>query len=277
MRADLHTHSRNSFDGYPQISEMCESAIEKGIEVLCVSEHWDAMATMPSGYSLNGAGGKAFFGEETYRVEFLSAKEKYGKKIKLLYGIELGQPSQNPEGSRALLVRQPFDTVNGSIHNLRNDRDLIDVLTGCQTYEAVDKTVREYLDLTRALVDFGGVNVLCHFDYPLRYIPDFPGYERTLLPYRDQIADILRAAACKGMALELNTAGLKKLTKAINPEPWIIRLYKDLGGQYVSIGSDAHRACDIGFGIDAAAGLAKRCGISRGAYFEGGQPRVFSL
>jgi len=232
---------------------------------------------MPAGYSWNGEGGRAFFGEETYRTEFFSAKEKYGKKLKLLYGIELGQPSQNPEGSRDLLSRQNFDTVNGSVHNSSDDADLIDLLSDCRNLSEVGGIIREYLGVCRALVDFGGINVLCHFDYPLRYIPDFDGFERTLFPYRDEIADILRTAIDKGMALELNTAGLKKLTRAVNPEPWIIKLFKDLGGACVAIGSDAHHALDIGFGIDQAAELAKSCGITLGAYFEDGSPRAFKL
>src|SRR5699024_1167265 len=106
-----------------------------------------------------------------------------------------------------------------------------------------------------ALTDTAGFDVLGHIIYPLRYLP--PQYELDLKPWWDQLAHILQKVIRSGRGIELNT------TQGDTVEQWtdLLRLYHDLGGEILTLGSDAHRPACMGAAIPRAGALAKEAGF----------------
>lgn len=265
MLCDLHTHSKYSFDGVEEVFDMCEAACRAGVGVLAITDHTEVLqkTQMDEGERVRLA---------EHRSAIIEAREQYAGRLKLLYACELGQPQFNPAWAEKMKV-YPFDMVIGSIHFHQGDVDLYDVI---YTPENYDEKVREYFRDTKEMIKFGGFHTLGHLDYILRRLegcmPNGPSY----LAYRDDVEEILTMLVERGLGLEVNTANLRKwLSQLI--EPWILRLYHDLGGKYVTIGSDAHAKEDIGAGADAARKLIYEAGFTHITYFEKGEPVAVPL
>lgn len=273
MIFDLHTHTTSSNDGHNTPEEMCEAAIAAGIEVLAFTEHWDAFEKYNAGM-LDDDGGYVPFREDDLRRHFFAAREKYAGKIKLLYGIELGEPNVKKNDAYELLLRQNFDMVLGSVHNIDGDTDIIPL---DYTRTPVSEMMGQYLARVYETTKLGLADTVSHLDYPLRYIPMAEGEKRTMMPYKEQAHEILREAAAKGIALEINGAGLVKATKCVGPERWIIEDYLSLGGEYITYGSDAHFTHRLLNGYAQSMALAMEAGVKYGVYFEGRRPHPFKL
>lgn len=269
MLIDLHSHSTASPDGHDSVYALAEKAVEMGIDVLAVTEHCDAMATMPfpSFWGLDWV--VSTYDEKKRRDDFFKAKEAFNGKIKLLYGIELGEPNLNPGPCFKLLERQNFDVVLGSVHVLDGD---VDPCHLDYTRVSPIETINRYYDVEYGMARLGCFDVLAHIDYPVRYIPCVNGFEGSLMPFREKIREILKLCAARGAALEINGAGLRKKQKRITLESFIIRDFLELGGELFTFGSDAHAASQLLVGRNEALALAKNCGAKYLAYFEGRKP-----
>src|SRR5439155_19176616 len=100
--------------------------------------------------------------------------------LRILSGVELGEPHWFPDRTAAVLAAGPLDRVLGSVHCLRRDGEPVDMSQGLLTAERAPGLVREYLVETLALVESGQpFEVLAHLDYPKRYWP------HAELPYRE--------------------------------------------------------------------------------------------
>lgn len=271
MICDTHTHSMYSFDGVETVAEMCETAISRGVKVLAITDHTEILtAKMPDDAERRRL--------RDHAAAVKEAKAHYAGKLKLLYACELGQPQFNPDWAREMAA-YPFDMVIGSIHFGRGgvfgegDVDLYDVT---YTPENRDACVRQYFSDTKAMIRQGGFHTLGHLDYILRRMEGCfdgkPGYTF----YRDEVDEILSMLIERGIALEVNTAGLRKWLAALI-ERWILERYRALGGKYVTVGSDAHVKEDIGAGFAEAARLIRSAGFSEIVYFENGQPVAVPL
>lgn len=269
MLIDLHSHSTASPDGFDSVYTLAERAVSMGIDVLAVTEHCDAMSRMPFpnfwGLDLT----VATYDEEKRREDFFRAKESFKGKIKLLYGIELGEPNLNPEPCLELLHRQSFDVVLGSVHVLDGD---VDPCYLDYTKESPVDAINRYYDMAYGMAKLGCFDVLGHIDYPVRYIPCINGFDGSLMRFREKIREILKLCAQRGAALEINGAGVRKKQKRITLESFIIRDFLELGGELFTFGSDAHAASQLLVGISEAVALAESCGAKYFAYFEGRKP-----
>ena len=117
---DVHTHSNNSFDAESSVEEMCNSAVNKGFYAIAITDHCEA-PFMKFGYNEE-------FGDfnEKIPMSYLQTKKaqaKYRQKIKVLCGIELGEPMHDPECTEKALSFGNFDFVLASLHNLKNMED----------------------------------------------------------------------------------------------------------------------------------------------------------
>ena len=162
-------------------------------------------------------------------------------------------PHLNPAAAAAICARPEADFILGSVHNLSPERggtDLffLDFSTVQACYDALD----DYLASLALLAATDFYDVLAHLIYPLRYMQA----PVTLNRYQDAIRAILRTAVEKGRGMEVNTCRGRTL------EEWrpILALYRDCGGEIVTVGSDAHTPADVGKGVRAACALLRECG-----------------
>ena len=235
---DFHMHSRVSFDGHDTGEAMAKAALTAGLREICFTDHLD--------YDPLGKMEVMAFDTDAYNAEY-DALEVPGLTIRR--GMEFGMTADNVAQFREDLKRRSFDFVLGSIHFV----DDLDVYF--QEFWA-DKTVfdaeRRYLEATLECVrihdDF---DVLAH----LTYIAKSPSHSTPRpVPFdahRELIDEILRVVAGKGKGLELNTSGMDRCGGFL-PTADYFRRFKELGGEIVTIGSDAHTVQRVGqYAFDA--------------------------
>mgnify|MGYP002516106401 FL=1 len=131
-----------------------------------------------------------------------------------------------------------------------------------------EKLLYEYFNAIIEMLNWGNFDVLTHLTYPLRYFYSKSNLDIDLDKFKDQIDEILTLAAKKGKALEINTAALRQPLNKLSPEVDIIKRFKELGGKYVSVGSDAHYAEHLSADIDMAYSAALEAGFDSITFFQ---------
>ncbi|MGN0640440.1 MAG: histidinol-phosphatase HisJ family protein [Oscillospiraceae bacterium] len=260
--SDFHTHSTFSTDGTDKLVEMANSAVEKGLKTICFTEHND----------FDYPGGEFLLDTEAYRNELLRVREQLSGKIEVLFGVELGLMKHLGERLREYLDGRGFDFVIGSSH-------LID---GKDPYfpeyfaELGQKNgvLRYFESIVENIGAFSDFDVHGHLDYAVRYSP-----EKSYNPvdYREIIDEILRKIVSLGKGIEINTAGLRKGLSHANPHPFILKRYRELGGEIITVGSDAHNTADIAADFDLAESFLKDAGFEFYTVFRQRKPHFVKL
>ena len=239
---DYHMHSRVSFDGHDTGEAMAKAALDAGLKEICFTDHLD--------YDPLGRMGKLDFDTDAYNAEY-DHLEITGLKIRR--GMEFGMDIHNVTRFKEDLQRRHFDFVLGSIHFV----DDLDVYfqpfwEGKTVFEAERRCLEATLDCVKLHDDF---DVLAH----LTYISKTHSHPVPRpLPYgehREIVDEIFRVLAQKGKGLELNTSGMDRCGGFL-PTADFFRRFKELGGEIVTIGSDAHTVSRVGqYTFDACAVL----------------------
>jgi histidinol-phosphatase (PHP family) len=255
---DLHVHSQYSFDGHDSIADICDRALELGLSGIAVTDHVDQVATprllpefTPKKLALTAKKSSAAVTE---------AKRVYAGQLNVLRGVELGQALHNQALSEFLLSTYDYDFVLGSIHNLRATEDFY--FMKYNSAEQAHKLLHEYFDELYALVEWGQFDSLAHLTYPLRYMVGRDKINVALSLFSAQTDAILSLLAKRGKALEINCSGLRQEIGDTLPGEDVVRRFRDLGGEHITLGSDAHRTSDLAFGLAQGMELANRCGFS---------------
>lgn len=268
--SDFHLHSYFSGDCTIPMEEMTDAAIRRGLHSMCFTEHNDfdfpKTADMPENPFLLNV--------DSYLYELTMLRQKYDGRIKMLFGIEIGLQPCCQEKNALLAGSWDFDFIIGSSH-LCNGADPYypAFFEGKDPKECCLSYFRETLDNIRSFSDF---DVYGHLDYIARYLPENAAPYKSM-DYKNILEEILKALIAKGKGIECNTSGLRKSLGAVNPAPEIIRLYKELGGEIITVGSDAHAPSDIAAGFDAAAQILTDCGFSYYATFEKRRPAFHKI
>ena len=265
---DLHTHSILSPDGHAPLAEMAGAAVKAGLSALCVTDHCDL---------LTGDGKRALTYDWTPGLaQFSETAPQFADKLTLCLGLELGEAYVSPSHARAILTaaRDKLDFVIGSIHNDREENGggeyyYMKFSTPDLCYAALDGYFTSMEELA-ALPDC--YDVLGHIIYPLRYM-ERDGQDISLARFRDRLAGILRTVIDSGKGIEVNT----NRGKTIAPWREILTLYRDLGGEIVTVGTDAHVPEHAGLGVTEACSLLRTCGFDRIAVYNRRTPEFYLI
>jgi histidinol-phosphatase (PHP family) len=230
MLFDCHLHSTISPDAQSPILEMCRSAVRKGVSTVCFTEHFD----------LNPSDSKhGYYRHDAYLAEIGRARKIMKGRVEILLGIEFSEPHHYPKEFERMMKKR-FDFVLGSMHSIGDTwAGAGDIL---RKYSA-EEIFRMHYAETLKMVQFGGFDALAHMDFPRRFIPDYREPAELIDP-------ILSTLIRSGISLELNSSPLRKGKGFSLPSRTILRRYKELGGKYVTLGSDAHRSDEIGSGFE---------------------------
>ena len=256
---DLHTHSIVSFDGHDSCTALCQSAIEKGAIGLAVTDHCDI-----DDPSLDTA---AFVDKQLNSI--VDAKLEIKGKIALLAGIELGQGIYRKEESEKLLDSFNYDVVLGSIHNLENMQDFYFLE---YDNDNVDDLLQRYFEAELQLAQWNYFDSLAHLTYPLRYICGKYHLEVDLSKYSEIIDAIFETLIYNKKALELNVSSLFNYHGDTMPSADLIKRFHDMGGKYVTVGTDAHTADKVSIGIDKGYEILQACGYEHFTIFVHREP-----
>lgn len=265
--ADYHIHSTCSPDGRQTMAQAAQAAVAAGLQELCFTDHVDTFYW--SDFSPRSQHDWA----EEWR-QFHQAQELWGDRITLRLGAELGDAQWSHERAEQLMDGQQLDFIIGSVHLAGDDfgrMDLYDVPQGTEAY--YHRFIDSYLREVFALVQWGKFHVLGHLTLPLRYINEHWGEHITFDTHREQVEELLNLMVAQGIGLECNT----NRGGAPLPGPDILKLYRRLGGELITLGSDAHRPEAVGCCIAQRQSLLQDCGFRWFATYTGGEPEFHSL
>ncbi len=256
---DYHVHTLFSGDCRASVESVTEAAKNRGLSGICFTDHMDL----------------DFPGEEDFVLDIPRYLSKTGA-IKEAYkhgeddflvcaGIELGLQTHLADKNSSIIRENDFDFVIASSHLI----DGIDPYDGGAYFEgrSEEEAYRRYFEsILENISVFDDFDVYGHLDYIVRYGPNkdkFYSYDR----YADVIDPVLIKLISMGKGIELNMGGLKRGMRFPNPCPEIIRRYKSLGGETLTLGSDAHESRDVGCFFDAGVDILRVCGFDRYCIF----------
>ena len=246
---DLHVHTEWSWDApRGDMAKSCERALEIGLPAIAFTEHADWALVHQGQHPVDIEG--YLDAIERCRVQFPG--------LRILTGVELGEPHWFPRETAAVLAAAPLDQVLGSIHSIRLDGGTIDASQFARR-ESLDfpAAVRAYFAEVLAMVETDlPFETLAHIDYPKRY------WRAGTAPYREQdyeepIRAVLKAAARTGRVLEVNTTRGDFLC----PDITVVRWWREVGGQAVQYGSDAHQPDKVASGFEIATQMVESAGF----------------
>lgn len=263
---DYHVHSSISPDSKCPMEDSCRAAVENGLTELVFTEHLEFYSPGHTGYPFDAAYLDRYF--ETLEA----CRRQFAGALSLPSGIEIGQPTVNPEHVHQLLDGRSFDYRIGSVHKIQ-DKDLAFWdLPHADTHALC----LEALQLTLDLAQSDWYDCLGHIDLIKRYGAR-QGIAISLEPYEDELAQICRTVIQKGKGIELNTSGLRQEAKETLPSLAILRLYRSLGGEIITMGSDSHRAADLAAGFETGRQLLLEAGFTHLCRFSQGKPQFLPL
>ncbi len=252
--ADYHLHSNFSGDSNTPMESMIEKAIALGLQVICFTEHQDIdfpeLPDVPSTkFDLN---------TDSYLYELLRLRKKYEGQIEIGFGVELGLQPHLTKELPIYARSHEFDFIIGSTHLCkRQDVYYPSYFEGRSDEEAYREYFEEvYLNIKK----FQNFDVCGHLDYVVRYgatkDKDYC-YEK----YADIFDKILTFLIEHEKGIEVNTGGLSRGMREQNPCVGILKRYRELGGELITIGSDAHTPDTIGYSFDKVNSLLKELGF----------------
>ena len=240
---DFHMHSTVSFDGHDAAADMVAAAQTAGLREICFTDHIDYMKD-PSDLSM-------VFDTEAYNAAY-DALEAPGLKIRR--GMEFGLCPDNAGQLKKDLGRRPFDFVLGSVHFVEGeDVYFAPYWEGRTVFEAERRYLEATLACVRAHDDF---DVLAHLTYISKARAHPAPRPVPFEDHREIVDEILRTLAQKGKGLEMNTSGVDRCGDFL-PYDAYFRRFRELGGQIVTVGSDAHTASRVGQYADRACAVLK--------------------
>lgn len=267
---DQHLHTAFSSDSKAAPELMIEKAISLGLKCICITDHMDLdFPENEDGYTFQ-------FDTQEYFKKMRLLKEQYQSKIDLHIGVELG--------------------IMPTIHDLledfmREEDDGFDfVIASTHLVDRIDPYYPEYFDthgyqrgiekyfesILEDLEVFHQFDVYGHLDYVVRYAKE-KDKNYNPIDFKEYIDAILKKIISLGKAIEVNTAGLKAGLSNPHPHPEILKRYLELGGEYITIGSDAHMPCHIGYEFKRVEELLRSIGFRYYACFEQRKPQMLKF
>ena len=264
---NFHFHDDRSSDGAAPLLEHCEAAVAADVREICVTNHAEVMGS-------DGA----------WRVDFDEMRERFlteGESIRdarrrfpdlgIRLGIELEYRPEWTDTFDRLTAEVPFDFVLGSVHivdgcNISGGPDRDRFFEGRTQDEAYGRYFREL----EAMVEWGGFDVVSHFDLIARYGHlRYGPYDPTR--FRDVIQGVLEGMAARGLGIEINTSGLAG-PGVPYPERDILVWAREAGVPILTLGTDSHRPGTFADGLVEGAMLARDAGWEELTLFERRSP-----
>jgi histidinol-phosphatase (PHP family) len=260
---DTHFHSSHSGDSDALLNALCRQAPRLGLTHICPTEHADFDPRDPYYNELNvGA----------YSRDLEACRAELDGRVVVLKGVEVDYQPRFDARVRDFLARHPFDFVIGSVH-------FVDGLyVGDALLETHDRDTayRRYFDAVRVAAASGLFDVLGHLDLLKRHATRRWG-TFDAARYADEIEAVLRAAVETGTGLEINTSGLRQAPAETYPRLETLRRYRELGGEILTLGSDAHRTANLGKDVREGLELARAAGFKAIAVFVARQPQWLDI
>ena len=256
MLADYHMHTNFSDDSSYPMADCIERAITLGFDEICFTEHIDY-----------GCSTSFCCDCDTYQKSVREYQKLYDGRITLKFGIEFGAQTHHKEYFQKIYNKYPFDFVLLSFHQVEDKELWNNDFQNGKTQAEYNRIYFEEMYNTAQTLDC--YSVLAHMDLMRRYDKhgEYP-FEKS----RDQIESILKYLIDNGKGIEVNTSSFRYQLNDLMPATPILKLYKELGGEIITIGSDSHRETQVGANIPQVREFLKSLGYKYFCTFDRMQP-----
>ena len=268
---DCHTHTQFSVDSEADIRAMIERAIALDLAAYAITDHCECSTWYPKEHYTE----TECFDHFHYAADFerslqavTALKEEYGQKINLICGTELGQATHDMEAAEKAVSDERLDFTIGSLHQLRGEKDFYYIDYQKMTEDEILSRLNRYFQEIYELCKWGKFDVLGHLTYSMRYMKRRFGIESDISRFDEIIAESFRELIAKDKGIEINTSGLRQGFGDCFPSLKYVKLFRDLGGRLVTVGSDAHNVEDLGKNIADGFAIARAAGFDRVCYFK---------
>lgn len=266
MLWDSHMHCCYSGDSEAAPEDMAAAAASRGLPGICFTDHLD----------LDYPGDPDYFSLDLLpRASHLAGlADQWQGRLTVCSGIELGLQPHLRDAYHEILSGHDFDFVIGSSH----------VVHGIDPYDPAyfeGKTEREaygeyFSSILENIRSFDDFDVYGHLDYVVRYGPN-KNMHYSYESYKDILDAILRELVARGKGIELNTGGFKAGLGQPNPCRDIIVRYRQLGGEIITLGADAHEPAWVGYEFGKASAILLEAGFTHYTVFRNRRPEFLPL
>ncbi|MBP1968543.1 histidinol-phosphatase (PHP family) [Virgibacillus natechei] len=222
---DYHIHSDFSADCETPMEKTIEQAMKIGVEELCFTEHID--------YEYPDESIVFEFNLDRYDKKIKEMQEAYGEQVRIKKGIEIGVQPHLLSRYESLMQKEVFDFVICSMHTTEKK----DLHSGnfYKNYTIDEAFQLYYEELLYCVKNYKDFDVLGHVDLVKRYTK-----EKSSKDFHDILTEIFKEIIPQGKGIEWNTSGVRHGMKSAMPSIDIVKLYKECGGEIITIGSDSH-------------------------------------
>lgn len=271
LRADTHIHSEYSHDSACPVSRIYQAALEKQMDVVCITDHCDLYPNHDV---------KALLEYRKQVVAGIAESIKNYTGVEILTGVELGGGFIEPEIAKMVIQDQPYDVVIGSVHGImfrgvRTSTSKFDFGSADET--SMMEYLEGYMDAAIYIAEEMDVDVLAHLTYILRYINGKYDKNMDWHIFEDKIRRVFRALIERKIALEINTSCVGSAYDVWLPEKEIVALYIEMGGRLFTLGSDDHKGEKIGNGFEAVTDFLRHKGIHTLVYYKQRKPQFYNI
>lgn len=261
MLWDTHMHSAFSGDSDTEPELMVQSAINKHLDGICFTDHFD--------YDYPNEPDEFLLDFPAYQHKISELQEKYAKTLPIHFGVELGLQPHLSDMHQELAQKYPFDFIIGSSHVVHG---MDPYYPGFFDHRKEEEGYLEYFESVLENINaFSDFDVYGHIDYVVRYGPNQNKYY-SYQKYSDIIDEILKKLIFLGKGIELNTGGFKYGLGHPNPCEDILKRYHELGGEILTLGADAHKPEHVAYDFDKIPDILKTCGFSYYTVFKERKP-----
>lgn len=237
---DLHIHTLHSPDSKQTLGEICESALQKGLQGIAICDHVD----MWFSEKLNTPAEIAACMEDVRH-----ARGIYGDRLDILQGVEMAEYLHDPKNADRILALGELDVILGSVHSVAFE-DIDDSYSridfSSMPEEKIVRFMKKYFFHISEMIEKTDFDVLSHLTCPLRYINGKYGRNLDVRVFEKEILSIFDEIIHRDIPLEINTSGLGSFYHQYMPDVSLIRDYKAMGGRLVTLASDAHVPQNVG-------------------------------
>ena len=228
-------------------------AAQLGIREIAITDHIDF---------LPGSPGFRYFDHEVRRKVIAEYAERWADRVRIRHGVEVTYESRFEDEIAEHMATHSYDYSIGSVHAVAGSPYTPDRVVGFARGKTVAEAVAPYFAEVERAIRSGLFDTIGHLDLCKRWLmPWFPvealatipqAYERLLVPL-----------VGSGMGLEVNSSGLRYPERETYPAAWVVARFRELGGERVTVGSDAHVPKSFAFGLEEAAEIVAAAGFSR--------------
>lgn len=271
MYCDYHVHSHYSDDSVYLMEDIVKDAIAMGMNELCFTDHVDygVKIDWDWGQEIQYRNQEPIANVDypMFMNEFQKLKEKYQDQITLKCGMEFGMQKHTIGLFQNLFECYAFDFIILSCHQVEDKEFWTQDFQKGRTQE--EYNLRYYQEILEVIQKYKNYSVLGHLDLIVRY--DLQG-NFPFCKIRDIVSEILKIVIADGKGIEVNTSSHRYGLKDLQPSRDILKLYHDLGGKIITIGSDSHQKEHLGAYIEETKKELQALGFTHYCTFEKMQP-----